>query len=1008
MDLAATLREITSLPDLPRLVAALGHEPLWEEIPVAAWGFPPRTGVRRSASVGRVGTFRWIGLEAADANAAARWLAGRLGRRARAAGVIALAPAGRRLALAVAWGRNDALAIALDHPGRLELCALRRLAGAGGNSALAFTARAAEALSTEGISDRFFAVFRATLDRMSAGIPDVAGETDRRELALLQLTRVLFLYIVQSKGWLDGRDDFLRAGVDAALGARRSIHRHFLRPLFFGTLNRRADERGRLPTGFGHVPFLNGGLFEPHALERRWRTDIPNPLWRDAFDDLFERFHFTADESDGVGAVAPDMLGRVFERLMAPGARRTAGAYYTPPDLVRRLVDAGLAAALARHPELRSAKVREMLDASDERLGPFLQNVTILDPAVGSGAFLLGALERLAELRRGEAPPAALKREILRRNLFGVDLDPTAVRLSELRLWLSVVADDPAQHPGDVTPLPNLDCLVRQGDSLLDPLGGQANGTRSGRQGEPRLAAARRRLVTAIGADKREAARELRREEWAAAVAWLHGAEAASRRDIAEILCDARAPTLLEAKRGLDRELRERLRGTRERLRQVRTAARRLARDGRLPWFHYESHFADVFAGRGGFDLIVGNPPWVRAEQIPPAMRERLAARYRWWRAGGGPGFRHLPDLALAFVERAWELAAREGAVALLVPAKLATAGYATATRRALASRATLHAVADLTAETAAAFDATVYPLALVFTRQEPPERHGVRLSLGHPAAVVPQAQLSGAPWLLATPTLRRALNEVRADHPRLESVHALHLGVKTGANEVFLDPENVEPELLRWAVRGRDVSPFSVRPAHRFLWTHDATGAPLSVLPPRAFQHLTRHRDRLRARADYQGGPPWMVFRVAAAQAVPRVVWADLAPRLGAAPLIGRDAREMIPLNTCYVIATGTSQEALCLCAWLNASWIRAAARAVADPASGGFARFNARAVGALPLPPAAVRDPLLVSLATRGMLGEPIQEAIDDRAAEILGLCAATRRALADLVGASAPHRR
>jgi len=72
----------------------------------------------------------------------------------------------------------------------------------------------------------------------------------------------------------------------------------------------------------------------------------------------------------------------------------------------------------------------------------------------------------------------------------------------------------------------------------------------------------------------------------------------------------------------------------------------------------------------GGFDLVTGNPPWVRAERLAPRVRETLAARYSCWRPGATRGFAHLPDLAVAFVERAFELHASGGVVALLVPAR--------------------------------------------------------------------------------------------------------------------------------------------------------------------------------------------------------------------------------------------------------------------------------------------------------------------------------------------------
>ena len=184
---------------------------------------------------------------------------------------------------------------------------------------------------------------------------------------------MLFLYFVQSKGWLDGRGDFIARAVDDCLGRRRPLHRDLLRPLFFGALNRPLAAAGRDRDGdSAAMPFLNGGLFEPHVLERRWKVDVPTPAWRDAFDTLFEAFHFTTREGDG-SVVAPDMLGRVFEGLMDPDQRHRSGTYYTPASLVERVV-------VSR------------VDVHATHSSVPLADTTILDPAVGSGAFLLGAL----------------------------------------------------------------------------------------------------------------------------------------------------------------------------------------------------------------------------------------------------------------------------------------------------------------------------------------------------------------------------------------------------------------------------------------------------------------------------------------------------------------------------------------------------------------------------------------------------------------------------------------
>jgi hypothetical protein len=138
-------------------------------------------------------------------------------------------------------------------------------------------------------------------------------------------------------------------------------------------------------------------------------------------------------------------------------------------------------------------------------------------------------------------------------------------------------------------------------------------------------------------------------------------------------------------------------------------------------------------------------------------------------------------------------------------------------------------------------------------------------------------------------------------------------------------------------------------------------------------------------------------VFRVQAAIAPHRVVWPDLARQLSAAALVGQQAAELVPLNTCYVIATTRERDALTLAAWLNATWLRAVAALVALPAAGGYHRFGAAAIGSLPLPPAAARDDRLPRIAARMAAGELLQDELDAVTAELLGLDDGDRQALA-----------
>jgi hypothetical protein len=249
----------------------------------------------------------------------------------------------------------------------------------------------------------------------------------------------------------------------------------------------------------------------------------------------------------------------------------------------------------------------------------------------------------------------------------------------------------------------------------------------------------------------------------------------------------------------------------------------------------------------------------------------------------------------------------------------------------------------------------------------------------------------------------------MRAGHLSLGDQYSIQLGAKTGANEIFCEPpESVEPALIRWAIRGRDVLAFRAERRIRLLWPHDQRGIVFPRLPRRATEYLALHEGTLRARADYIGGPPWTLFRTRAVSAPFRVVWADIRRRLTAAALIHPGDRACIPINTCYVVAVAQAEQALALTAWLNSTWVRAAARVVADPARGGFARFNARVVGALPLPAGVLADAALAEFARLGAEGAPVQKEIDVRCAEHLGLPATAQAALAAVAGVGADDRR
>ena len=983
---AVDLTRLSSLPNLERAFTRLGIGPAWHELDATA--FPASGGPRRMAMHVPARALPWVLLIARDAKVAARAVARARASLGSPAGVACLEPGNRRLVITVALPEAPLLELSLDSPDPVALAVLARLPGLLQAGALEGATLLAEWLATEPVSTRFFRQFRSTYEAMQLALPAGPGPDDQATLVLLQLTRVLFLYFVQSKGWLDGRADFLAAHVDDTLRRRRDVHRHLLHPLWFGTLNRPAAARGATARRFGRIPFLNGGLFEPHPLERRWHAAFPAETWRSAFDDLFEQFHFVTREGD-TAAIGPDTLGRVFEGLMAPDLRHRSGSYYTPAVLVRRMLEAGLGALVASRTGATLGKPADRAGGSDlRRCAPLLRDLTLLDPAAGSGAFLLGALDLLTELTQAEGESrAAARRRIVSRNLYGVDLNPAAVRLAELRLWLAVIADETSGDAMQVAPLPNLDAIVRQGDSLWDRYGARMNphGRRAGE-----VSRARHQLLMSTGPSKRQALKALRLAEESAAFGSLTDALAATEATIREWLEQGRSRTLFGERRGLSRQEQAALTASRQERRRLRHSLRQLADGGQLTHFDYAIQFADIMAA-GGFDVVVGNPPWVRGEAIPPPVRKGLAHRYRWYRGSGQQGYRNGADLAVAFIERGLELTSPGGVLAFLIPSKIRQAGYAAAVRHGLAHGTTIDTVADVEPADARAFGATVYPMALIASKSAPPPGHTVATSLADRSCLIVQESLrTSGPWILTGDGPRKAATRLAAEHPPLGSNWKVQLGVKTGADDLFLTREpDIEPSLLRRAIRGRDLRPDGPHPTLWLRWPCDARGGPLASLPPRAEAWFRRNADRLRRRADYRDGPAWRLFRTGAAIAPHRVIWPDLSRRLQAVSLDPATQRGSIPLNTCYVIAPPNADLAARIVRVLNSTWVRALAQQAAPVASGGYRRYSARVVESLPMPRAALAEPLRAATPAD----------IDLEVADWLGLSSDERDTLADL---------
>ena len=831
-----------------------------------------------------------------------------------------------------------------------------------------------EILGRDGLTRRFYRDFEHCVTALAETATGRATSGERRTIAVLHASRLLFLAFLEAKGLLDADRAFLRRSFEARCGGR-GAHRRFLEPLFFGTLNTRPSERAPAARAFGRVPFLNGGLFTRTPVESRARDlQFTNEALGALIGDLLGRYRLTARETSAEwseAAVDPEMLGRAFESLMGSRERRAAGVFYTPQALIVRLT-------------------RQALDASRAPL----DTLRVIDPACGSGAFLVFALEEIADrlAAAGDLRPiAAIRREVLVRGIFGVDRDPTAVWLCQLRLWLSVVVEDDLAKDEPLVPLPNLDRNVREGDALAGPGFDDVAAV-----GDGSLETTRLRYTRASGVRKRSLGRTLDAAERRRAV---RGADERVRRARAErldLLTSLRSPDLFMERRAPDASTRRHLESLRMEARAAVREARRLRDGGALP-FAFGVHFP-ALAERGGVDVTLGNPPWVRTQRIPLAERTDLRARFESfrdaaWEAGAhaaaaGRGFASQADLSALFTERAVRLTRPDGVIALLLPSKLWTALAGGGIRRLLIREAPPLAV-EIWEDDTGGFDAAVYPSALLARRNSTsratPRCESPVVATRHRAGgasswPVPRGELAleatpGAPWLLLPPEVRRAFDAMAdAGVPLAASPFGRPLlGVKTGCNAAFVvrqvDGDEdcrlvqiiggkttgaVERGALRPVLRGEHLQPFVVpeeSARETIVWTHGRSGAALAELPPATRRWLQRFRRALEKRSDGRSGPWWALFRVESAVGdLPRVVWCDIGRSPRAAVLAAGDPS--VPLNTCYVVRAMTEDDAHALAALLNSMPATAWLRAIAEPARGGYRRFLGWTVARLPLP--------------------------------------------------------
>ena len=343
------------------------------------------------------------------------------------------------------------------------------------------------------VTNRFYDEFIAAIEHLTAGVQNIDTVPESRRFAFAFAERLLFLHFVQTKNLLDRRPGYISELVKAT---KKDIYQQALKPLFFECLNKEGPLRR---PGFGDIPYLDGGLFRPNEIEEKY----PDATVTDAAVKDFTTFlgggkwNWHLDERADVDApntLDPALLGHIFEKTVN---QKDAGAYYTPRLIARYMAEQGVWGYLGSrlNPKAEPQELKARLDAMNgDELVAFardhLLKITLLDNACGSGAFLLAGLDVLLDTweyvfyragishqdelgalfefqgAQGRDRKYHLTKWLIGHNLYGTDIEPGAVEIAKLRLWLALITHAP-DNPAAVQPLPNVDYNLRTGNALV-------------------------------------------------------------------------------------------------------------------------------------------------------------------------------------------------------------------------------------------------------------------------------------------------------------------------------------------------------------------------------------------------------------------------------------------------------------------------------------------------------------------------------------------------------------
>ena len=453
------------------------------------------------------------------------------------------------------------------------------------------------------------------------------------------LGQIVFCYFLQKKGWLgvslnknfgSGDRSFLRNQFIHYKKNNKDFFNDFLEYFFYDGLNNE-NENDYVEKIKSKVPYIGGGLFEYYE-GYEWRKEtleLPNKTFsnkeQSGILDIFDLYNFTVDENEDLDveiSIDPEMLGRVFENLLDENIKKEGGTFYTPRVIVNYMCEESIINFLITKlqkifnaEEIKNFVQNKNFDLSNENnfksnaevLDELLSNVKICDPAIGSGAFAVSIMNTIVKLRlslknfvkrKYKNSSYYFKRDFIQSNIHGVDKDESAVEITKLRLWLSLIVDETDYNKTE--PLPNLDFKIIQGNSLLETFEGINLGSRifAGRK-EPTLddLSAQSEMENQI----KDLA--MLQNKFLLTISYLKKQNI--KRDIENAMIK-----IFTSLMNLKNPENSKIKSTEVNLKKL------ISTKHKRNFFPWGIFFADIFFNNKGFDIVIANPPYISIKKV--------------------------------------------------------------------------------------------------------------------------------------------------------------------------------------------------------------------------------------------------------------------------------------------------------------------------------------------------------------------------------------------------------